>query len=236
MDVDVEGESLVASDGERTGRWPVDGLRLGLGGCAEDRVVVHCPTGDTIISTDMNILNAFAQASSALSGQVNTTRSRHSAAKFRRRFSMVGVLLLWWGIPLTILGSVVLVAVVGIVMAIISPKTGDTAAPAVTEQQEEQQTQAAPTEEDTANSADEEFEIALTEHIDKYFHPPRKGKALSAQARFTIKPDGKVSNFSFTHSSGNKAFDQAAKSAVMSHQPLPAPPDPTRPLEIEYDF
>lgn len=238
VDLDLDGEVLVASDGVSTASWPMSSLRLNLGGCAEDRVVVHCPSGDTLISTDMKILGAFANCPK-LKVQVDSTRGKHTAATFRRRLGTTGMLMLWWGLPLTILGLPFLVIAIALCAHFLNPdadSTQSTVTATAGEQQKQQpQEAAAPAENADAEELNQYNEAVVT-HIEKYFHRPKRSDSLKARARFTIKPDGKVSSFSFTQSSGNKAFDLAAKNAVLNHQPLPAPPDPTRPVEFDYDF
>lgn len=242
VDLDLDGDVLVASDGVSTASWPMTALRLNLGGCAEDRVVVHCPSGDTLISTDMKILGALADCPK-LKNQVDSTRGKHTAATFRRRFSTAGVLMLWWGLPLMILGTVFIAIVVGICLRIIDPDSTDSKAPAASAEQQQQPPQEAAVPAESSNQAPREndaesqaYDAAVVEHIEKNFHPPSRMKSLKAVTRFTIKPDGKIANFSMVQSSGNKAFDLAAKNAVMKHQPLPVPPDPTRQMEFEYEF
>lgn len=240
VDLDLDGEVLVASDGVSTASWPMSALRLNLGGCAEDRVVVHCPSGDTLISTDLKILSALANCPK-LRNQVDSTRGKHTAATFRRRVGTAGLLMLWWGLPLMVLGSIFLAVVVGVCMGIMHPDSTDSTdskAPAASAEQQQEQPQeaAAAPAENSDQEAIDEYDASVIEHIGKNFHPPSLKKPLSAVTRFTIKPDGKIASFSMVKSSGNKAFDQAAKNAVMKHQPFPVPPDPTRSLEFEYEF
>lgn len=222
-----ESENLVASDGQRSARWPLDQMHLKLGGCSEDRLVMSCPSGDTIISTDLSLLNALSQ--SCLQGAVEDTRRKHSAAKFRKNFSMFGVVMLWFGVPMLVILPFIAAVCIGFWHGMENAKS-DKPNSADTVPADQAQT----VEEEEAQKLLERYEEFVNQHIAKHWHPAKYNRPLKATAEFTINANGTVSDFEFTEPSGSKTFDKAAKSAVMDHQPLPKPPDGA--IRYSYDF
>lgn len=229
--VDVEGESLVASDGTNTAKWSANELKLKLGGCAEDRIVISCPTGDTIISTNFDVLAQLANCGPAIGLEVKKTKRQKESADWRRRFSFAGVGLVWLG-PLgcmVFLG--ILVTTLSIVAALMDTKEGS--------QTPTEQTQTATTTEsaetDKAEELRKRYEEFAQGHVKKKWHPGKYKKAFKTVASFVVDGEGQVSDFEIQEASGNAKFDAAVEAAVDQAQPFPAPPEGES-LEVIYDF
>lgn len=216
--VDGTGE-LVATDGQNSARWKVDELALKLGGCAEDRVVISCPSGDTIISTDFNMLDALSGMGPAVDKQIRKTKQQKNSAAWRRRLGVVAIPMLWYGFPLMFIGGVILLMVIGIAFS-------DHSSTSTSDSSDTEQTQTATsTDEDGTAAIDERYGEFILPHLKSAWHPPTKmKKPFKTVAGFVVAADGSLGEMAVTRSSGNQKFDSLVESTIHKAEPYPKPP------------
>jgi hypothetical protein len=228
VEVQIDGNGkLTASNQQHTVTWPADDLNLRLGGCADDRLVLSCPGGDTIISTDMRMLDALAASGRAISAQVDKTRKQKSAADFRKHFNFVGIGMVWYVGPLLFIG----VCIVAFVMAVVQDPDFKKAF----DEAQQQQTTTEQTEAQEIERKMAAYEELAAQHMKKQWHLPKKHKKSQQMvASFQILDDGSISDYKVESHAKEKAFETLVKTTVDKSTPFPGPPNGTQAVQFSF--
>jgi TonB family protein len=257
VDTELGYLSIVRENGKHQASIPLDKLDLKLGGSTQDRIVLFCgTTGDTIISSDIKLLDTLQQ-----SKDFPTLAQQIDKAKIDQRSSHMQKFM---GVALSALP--VFLFIIWISVGFTHYKNPWSKEPSkkelIQENKAEAKTSPVPVSTIIAEEkkeleklqpqipepkpiAPKKVELEQSEEmylqnvqklLKKNWHPPILKNNKQTIVEFAIDKDGKTFDTKISKSSGSKTMDQAALKAI-STIPLTAPPKGIEtPLLIEFTF